>query len=144
SAGGQASGATGNLSMREECPKGRGKFSLRRERRPQSAGRERQQGCLSVLVRGGGLIPVLRVHPRARMLEQSRDLGFRGLLPRLIPDRLIASGLRDGVTLPVGLRIVHAVVQLDYGDDFEGAALAYHEIRDLPVELGADGPLRFS
>ncbi len=76
------------------------------------------------------------------MLEQCGDFGFRGLLPRLIPDRLIACGLRDCVALPVGLRVVHPVVQLDQGNDFEGAALAYDEIRDLPVELGADGPLR--
>jgi len=34
------------------------------------------------------------------------------------------------------------VVQLDDSHDFEGAALADDEIRDLAVELGADGPLR--
>jgi len=45
----------------------------------------------------------------------------------LIPDRLVACGLRNGVTLSVGLRIVRPVVQLDH---------------DLAVELGADGPLR--
>jgi hypothetical protein len=39
----------GILSMRGECPKGRGQFSLRWERRPHRAGRERQQGCLPAL-----------------------------------------------------------------------------------------------
>ena len=83
-----------------------------------------------------------RIHPRARVLEQRRYFGFRGFLPRLIPDRLISCGPRDGVALPVGLGVVHPVVQLDHGHNVEGAALAYDEIRDLAVELRADGPLR--
>jgi len=60
----------------------------------------------------------------------------------LIPDRLVACGLHNGVTLSVGLRIVRPVVQLGHGHDFEGAAFTDDKIRDLAVELGADGPLR--
>ena len=78
------------------------------------------------------------------MLEQCRDLGFRWLVPRLIPDRVVACGLRDGVALPVGLGVMRPVVQFDHGHDFEGAALADGEIRDLAVELGSDGPLRIT
>jgi hypothetical protein len=36
----------GILSMREECLKGRGQFSLRRKCRPHSAGKERRLGHL--------------------------------------------------------------------------------------------------
>jgi hypothetical protein len=36
------------------------------------------------------------------------------------------------------------VVEFDHGYDFEAAALADHEIRDLPVELSAQGPFRVS
>jgi hypothetical protein len=50
----------------------------------------------------------------------------------------------DSIALPVGLRVMRPVVKLDHCDDFEGAALADDEIRDLPVELRADGPLRVS
>jgi hypothetical protein len=53
----------GILSIRAECPKGRGQFSLRRERRPHRAGRERQQGRLTVLKRER--VKGLLVHPRA-------------------------------------------------------------------------------
>jgi len=55
----------GILSLREECPKGRGQFSLRRERRPQSAGRERQQGCLRDSKREGDDTAYEFTHARA-------------------------------------------------------------------------------
>src|ERR1022692_3753722 len=86
-AGGQASGATGNFGYARGMPEGRGKFSLRRERRPQSAGRERQQGRLRVSEKRGADTAYVFTH--ARVLEQCpRSLGLRRLLLSLIPDWL--------------------------------------------------------
>jgi hypothetical protein len=73
-------GQLGILAMREECQEGRGKFSLRWERRPHRAGRERQQGRLPAIERKGAWNRYGFTHARG-LLKQRRDLGLKRLLP---------------------------------------------------------------
>jgi hypothetical protein len=87
-AGGQASGATGNFDYARGMPEGQGKIPIAPGAPPAKCRERKAAGESSGLEKRGGAYTALRVHLHARMLEQRRNLGFRGLLPRLIPNRL--------------------------------------------------------